>query len=251
MNNHFVNDDNTLEGAGYQPTVVDDRIGRALNAALLRLPMVPAAAQGERRVWLEAAIAAQIEMGTPPHAAIAASLESLRQRETATATAAKENAVPSRTGSARSSTIASLALLAPIWLAVTTGRLSDLWYAHFQTGLASQVLFYRLLILGVPLVSGLLVGASGLRRPVQGILNAIAIISIPAIVVPVVWADLSLVDLMRTGVAHQLSADIGTVLDAIPGLMGVVCWVPLAALGAGIGRRIASRLRRQPMSGIS
>jgi hypothetical protein len=133
---------------------------------------------------------------------------------------------------------------------MTLGSLSEWGYAHLLYEFANQLFYARVMLVGVPLVAGLLVGALGLRRPVKGILNAIAIISVPTIVMPVALADLSILNLMPAGVSHLFSTDLGSIMGAFSGFMVIGCWIPFAALGAGIGRRIASRLRCQPLNQV-
>jgi len=134
--------------------------------------------------------------------------------------------------SARAATFTALGLLGLSYLADVTTWAGKYWATHSD----NTVTYYRFMLFTVPLLAGLVTGLVARYRPVRGVLNAIGLLCIPAIVVPGLLMALS-----YTHVFSDTAAGIAWAINPLPGISGLVPWTILGCLGAVLGKGLHTR----------
>lgn len=200
--------------------------------------------RAELRDHLYAAIRAHMELGSPPEEAVSAALRHTGGLGTTVHTVSRRQT--RREPSARWATLLATILFGLPWLADNTrfaARLWDAWVRPFDSQVeaiskANEAPFYRFELFIVPLVAGLLVGLLARHRSVRGVLNGLALLTIPAILLP------GFVDgLIFVGFLSQ-EAHLGWLPSPVPAVIGLTYWVAMGCAGAGIGSRLRGLGRR-------
>jgi len=143
--------------------------------------------------------------------------------------------------SARAATVVAFGLFGLPYLVDVTTWAGNYWATHSD----NTITYYRFFLFAVPLLAGLATGLVARYRPVRGVLNAIGLLSIPAILLPGLLMGLSYANLI------DKSAQLPWVPNPAPGLCGLVPWALLGCLGAMVGSELkksavkrTTRLRR-------
>lgn len=179
----------------------------------------------ELRDHLYAAVRAHMELGSPADEAVSAALRHVGDlRRTARAGLEETRLQPS----ARRATILSTILFGLPWLADNRRLAGQLWGSLFG-GPGADPAFYRTELFLVPLIAGLLVALLARQRPVRGVLNGLALLTIPAIIVPAFVFGLA-----YAGFISQ-NARLNWLPDPVPGVIGLPYWAGLGCAGAWIG----------------
>ena len=193
----------------------------------------------EMRAHLDMLIVAHTELGASPEAAVDYALAHF-QKDYAVATQAVRETQQTRLttqskGSARPATLLALGLFGLPYLAVAIN--SDfswnLWKNLFSD---SPETYYRFLLLPLPLLLGLLTGLLARRHAARGALTAIALLAIPAILLPGLLTGLNCAKIIPD---FQWP-------DWLPnplyGYCGVTFWAGMGCLGAAVGGKARQRL---------
>src|SRR5262249_50846480 len=141
----------------------------------------------ELRDHIYAVVQAHMELGSPPEEAVSAALRHIGGLETTVRAVSRQQT--RRKPSARWATLLATLLFGLPWLADNTrfaARLWETWVRPFDSpseaiSKASAAAFYRFELFIVPLLAGLLVGLLARHRAVRGVLNGLALLTIPAI----------------------------------------------------------------------
>jgi hypothetical protein len=131
--------------------------------------------------------------------------------------------------SARTATLIAFGLFGLPYLADVTTWAGKYWATHSD----NTITYYRFFLFSVPLLAGLATGLVARHRPVRGVLNALGLLCIPAIVLPGLLVGLSY--------AHLIDQSLQFPLNPLPGLCGLAPWTLLGCLGAVIGSKLKTR----------
>lgn len=154
------------------------------------------------------------------------------------------SAVGLKPPSARKATLAALVAFGVPYLADLMQWTGNYWAARSD----NTVTYYRFFLFGVPLLAGLVTGLLARHRPVRGVLNALGLLCIPALLLPGLLIGLSYAHLFFT-------KDQVPWINPLPGMSGLIPWVVMGCLGAVAGQKLRtpptklrSRLARQVRS---
>ena len=173
---------------------IEDFLDRVFARLVAILPYEERLARREAmRAQIEQSITAHIELGSTPQEALALTLAQTRREQAVASQAVQRSskleirAQPS----ARPATIAALSFFGLFYLLDQTQIAGHLWNLRFHDMFidgggvnqksAAVAGFYRFELLVLPVLCGLAVGLLSKHRPVRGVLNALALLSIPAI----------------------------------------------------------------------
>jgi hypothetical protein len=210
-----------------------------------------AAIRAHLSAQLQASVAAHRELGATYEAAIQAAIrqagdpELISQRwvvETRAQTGRQspqqvtlQTAPLLKPPSARAATLTALGLFGLPYVADVTTWAGNNWAAHSN----NTITYYRFFLFSVPLLAGLATGLVARNRPVRGVLNALAMLTIPAILLPGLVLGLS-----YANVFIDKNAQFPWMPNPLPGLCGLVPWMLLGSLGAAVGGRLHTRAAR-------
>jgi hypothetical protein len=100
---------------------------------------------------------------------------------------------------------------------------------HSDTIAEPSLAATRLCLFAVPLLAGMITGLAAKHKPVRGVINTIAILSIPAIAIPGFALCLDVAE-----IGHDLMPYAGNGMA----FGAVVPWLLLGCLGAAVGHRV-------------
>jgi len=214
------------------------------------------ALRGDLRRRIEAAAAANMEMGYIRSEALVLSMDQIRREEAISERTGRQT-VQTRSralASAKPATITALGFFGLFYLLDQTRAAGHLWEtlgfgALYQGGKVLQhsttvEAFYRFELFVLPMICGLAVGLLARHRPIRGTLNALALMAIPAIV----WGGL-MYGLGFSGILPQPPDWMRFVFpNPIPAVCGIGAWAALGTLAAGGGGWLRRRL---PQVGIA
>lgn len=194
--------------------------------------------RAEMRTHLDSLIAAHCELGSASEEAVTAALRQFgdagavaRNWTRECARSATETTAPQ---SARPATLAALGLFGLPYLADATHIAWSAW-SKFS---ADEAAFYRFELVAVPLLAGLLTGLLARHRAARGTLNALALLAIPAMVIPGF-----LLSLVYAGLVDKFPFE-QWIPNPIPATVGLTYWVSLGCAGAKAGNWLRQRTAR-------
>lgn len=203
------------------------------------------AIRGNLRARLESMIAAERELGASQDAAIQAAMQQcgdptlISQRWAVDTHTQASKQIQQQISllnhnmvtlpSSRVATLTALGLFGLPYLADVTRWAGNYWATQSD----NAITYYRFFLFMVPLLAGLLTGLIARHRPVRGVLNALAILTIPAIVLPGL--------IMGLGYANVVFTQNTWVYNPLPGICGLVPWLVMGCLGAGVGKGLRER----------
>jgi hypothetical protein len=193
--------------------------------------------RAEMRAHLEAAARAHEELGSTREEAIAAAAQHLGRQADLGHLAARTPAVS--VASARAATGVSVLAFGLPWLADNTRVAGHLWERVFGPG--ADAAYYRIALLVVPALAGLLVGLL-CRKAMRGVLNGLALVAIVALVFPALAWGLGFMGVWKEGV------EASWIPTPIPAMVGLPYWAIIGCAGAALGQRLrrARRAHRRP-----
>ncbi len=233
---------------------VEDFLDRVFAHLVAVLPYEERVARRDAmRAQIEQSVAAHMELGSARHESLALTLAQV-QREQAVASQSGQiagQAQQTRTRpqpSDRQSTAIALGFFGLFYLLDQTRVAGHLWHRWFGgvydvagdilPNSASVVSFYQFELLVLPLICGLAIGLLAKNRPAHGALNALALLSIPAIV----WGGLSY-GLHFAGLLSSTPHWLPYIFpNPIPAVSGIGAWAVLGALSAGAGGWLRRRI---------
>lgn len=211
----------------------DTQAGPRLAACLARIH----AADDPTRARIEQLATAFVELGHTEDEALSLAIRQVETGEAETTQAAVQTRPASQ--SAKQATALALLAFSPALLALNLSLAERL-----EPRVDSRVT-YTVGMLVVPLLAGLFVGLTARRKPVRGVVNAIALLTVPALMLPgLIWgfyyAFLPHGDLgSKTGAEFAWRAFIN--------VTGFPYWLALGSAGAALGaqlRRLVTRPRK-------
>lgn len=189
---------------------------------------------------LDALAAAYRELGSTPEEAMAEAAAHLRRSQGETWTHRVERKVACRPfASALPATLMALGLFGCFYLADVTHVAGRWWEAHYADR-DSDVIFYRLEALLVPMLAGLTVGLLARAKAARGTFYALAILAISAIWIPAIFFALQVTNIGFFGEGFYSRWPF---LNPQPGLVGLAFWPALGCLGAAVGGWLRRRRR--------
>jgi hypothetical protein len=229
----------------------DSRVGAAPNVNRQEV-------RAHMRVELDALIAAHQELGSGWEEATSAALRNLRASYALSDNAQTQTAhlAHSRKYSARPATLLALGLFSTFYVADATKFAWNAWSHMFGDGAIiganadastsqhnlSEIAFYRFELLVVPLLVGLATGLLVRHRAGRGIWNALALLAIPAILVPGFFLGLGYIGL-PDNLPFLNWIPSGWIPSPFPAVAGVTFWVLLGSAGAYIGQSLRGKMR--------
>lgn len=226
---------------------------------------IPYAARQQRRAAMRAEldtlIAAHQELGSPLEEAVTAAIRQHSASHSVTGKRLGETALPSRgrTPSARPATLLALGLFSAFYAADATQLAWRVWSRLFGIGgdgmmkvtngdsttmlpTAGLTAFYRFELFVVPLLVGLVTGLLVRHRAGRGVVNALALLAIPALLLPGLTLALSYAGFIMDPLLG------GWIPSPLPGITGVTPWVVLGYAGAQLGHWLSQKGRRMRAS---
>ncbi|MCW3053770.1 MAG: hypothetical protein JWN14_2940 [Chthonomonadales bacterium] len=206
------------------------------------------------KAQLEASVAARRELGETQEEAVRAAIrqsgdpELISQRwvlDTRTQPSGQsqqqitlQNLPSLKPPSARAATLTALGLLGLPYLADVSTFAGKYWATHSD----NTITYFRFMLFTVPLLAGFVTGLVARNRPVRGVLNALALLCIPAILLPGLLMALSYTNLLaNTAALGDILGWIAWVTNPLPGISGLVPWTILGCLGAVLGKGLHTR----------
>lgn len=115
------------------------------------------------------------------------------------------------------------------YLADVTKTSGNWWAAHSD----NTVTYYRICLFAIPLISGILTGITAKHKPVRGVVNALAIMTIPAIIIPGLVLGMSYAHIFS-----DQSSKFIMIPNPLPGICGLLPWLAMGSVGASLGSRL-------------
>ncbi len=190
--------------------------------------------RGELAAHVESLTAAYQDLGADPDKAVSEALRQLGHPRMVTRhwRRAQYRQSSTESGSARQATVVALAWFGAAYLADTTTLAARLWASW---GLTGEVAFYRTEVFLVPLLAGLATGLLSRQQPVRGVANALALLAIPALLLPGILLGLHVTGLWSVPMEWNALG------RSVAGLVGLITWAPLGCLSAAGGGWLRKR----------